>query len=426
MSKFKGFLSSLSLKKLLYNKKFTIPFSFVMAFVLWLVIVNKENPIIERKFTDLTATVNIENTVADENGMSIIGDISAQKFTVVTRGPTYLVSSLKNEDFNLYASAASITEPGVYELEVTATPTSSNSGYEVLKVTPEKIKVSVDYIDTKEFTVEAIAEGVTPKEGLTVDKVIVSSTGSDTVTVTGPRTVLNKISKVVALAKVNKTLDVSKTYDAEIKLYDEKEKEISFDNLTLSATNVKVTVPISKKKTVPVEVAFDKLPEGFDKDSLEYELDTKTVTIIGKPEVVDGIKKVSLTPIDISKITKNSNSFDVSLQLPDGVRLFDNIEHFTVKFKVSNYIQKTIDLSKFEFKNLGGGLKAGGTKIKNVKIFGPRSAVYGLNSSDIYALIDLSNKKVGEYTLEVLISSKESKKVWAVGTYETAVTIKKK
>ncbi len=424
MSKIADFFTSFSLRKLLCNKRFTIPFSIFLAFVLWLLIVIKENPIIDRSFADMTVNINLENTLASENGMSIISDVSEQKFTVVVRGPTYLISSLKSEDVNLFASAAAVDAPGEYNLEVTAAPASSSSGYEVLSVTPSNLKVSFDYIESKEFTVKALAEGVTAQEGLIAENGVVSGAESDTITITGPRSVINKIDSVVAYAKVEKTLSVSETFDADIKLYSSENREISADNLTLSATKVKVTVPISKKKTVPVEVAFTNLPEGFNKDSLSYTVDHKTVTVIGTPETVDKTEKVVLSAIDISKISKSSESFDVSATLPDGVRLIDNIEHFTVKFNTSGYSEKVITVSELQLKNLEKGLKASGSKIKNVRICGPSSVINRLNGADAYAVVDLSNKKAGEHSAAALISFSGVDNVWAVGTYETTVTIK--
>lgn len=426
MAKITEFISSFSLRKLLENRRFTIPLSLLLAFIIWLLIVIKENPIIERSFADMTVSVNLENTIASENGMSMIGDISEQKFTVIARGPTYLISSLKSEDFNVYASAAAVDAPGEYKLDVVATPNDTNKGYEVLKVVPSTVKISFDYIDTKEFTVKATAEGVTAKEGLIAESSVVSGAESDTITITGPRTVINKIDSVVAYTKVNKTLAVSETFDATIKLYDAKNKEIIADNLTLSATNVKVTVPISKKKTVPVEVAFVNLPEGFKASSLSYSLNYETVTVIGKPEAVDKIKKITLSPIELSKVSKKSSSFDVSAQLPDGVRLLDNIEHFTVKFNVSSYISKTLDVSKFKYKNLGKGLSSDADKLKNITVFGPRNDIYRLKKSEVYAVVDLADKKAGEHTVAALICFEDNERLWAIGSYDATVTIKKK
>lgn len=423
MQKIKNFFSSFHIRKLLSNKRFTVPFSLGLAFVLWLVITINQNPIIERGFSDMTINVNLENTFASDKGMSIVGDISTQKFTVVVRGASYAVSSIKSGDINVYASAASVDAPGEYNLDVMASKTNQLANYEILSVTPSTMKISFDYIDTKDFTIKPKTEGATAKDGLIAENGIVSGTENDTVTISGPRTVMNKISSVVALAKVNKTLDVSETFDADIVLYDEQGNQISDEHLTLSTNKVKVTVPISKTKTVPVLVDFTNLPNGFDKNSISYSLNYSSVTVIGKPETVDKTESVTLSPIDLTAVSPTANSFDVSAKLPEGVRLVDNIEYFNVKLNIDNYSQKVITVSDITCNGLGSGLKIQNiAEIKNVRICGPKSVIKNIGSA--YAEIDLSGKTAGQHSVEVNISFKENNNVWAIGTYTTTVSIK--
>ena len=423
MQKIKNFFKSFHLRKLLGNKRFTVPFSLGLAFVLWLVITINQNPIIERSFSDMTINVNLENTFASDKGMSIVDDISTQKFTVVVRGASYAVSSITSGDINVYASAASVDAPGEYDLDVMASKTNQLANYEILSVTPSTMKVSFDYIDTKDFTIKPKTEGATAKEGLIAENGIVSGTENDTVTISGPRTVMNKISSVVALAKVNKTLDVSETFDADIVLYDEQGNQISDEHLTLSINKVKVTVPISKTKTVPVLVDFTNLPNGFDKNSISYSLNYSSVTVIGKPETVDKTESVILSPIDLTAVSPTANSFDVSAKLPEGVRLVDNIEYFNVKLNIDNYSQKVITVSDITCNGLGSGLKIQNiAEIKNVRICGPKSVIKNIGSA--YAEIDLSGKTAGQHSVEVNISFKENNNIWAIGTYTTTVSIK--
>lgn len=414
-----------SLRKLLYNKKFTIPFSLFLAFSIWLVLVINQKPTMDRTFSDLTVNINLENTFAAENNMNIIGDISEQKFTVVVRGPSYVVSGMTAADLGLYASAQAVDAPGEYTLEVAPASSAVNAEYEILSISPRTIKINFDYIETKEFTITALAEGAVASEGLIAETGIVSGTESDTVTITGPRTVVNQIESVVAAAKVNKTLSSSETFDADIILYDAEGKIVSSEFLTMSASKVQVTVPISKKKTVPVKVEFSSLPEGFDASSISASVDIPTVTIIGTPEMIEKTTSVSLSPIPINSVSPSSKSFDVSPKLPEGVRLLDSIDHFTVTVNTSGYIERTFTVTKFEYKGLPSSLKANGAvSIKNVKICGPRSMVNSLSSSNIYAVVNLADKKAGEHTVDAVISFKNNKKVWSVGTYKTTVTIK--
>lgn len=421
----KRFVLSNTLKKMLYNKRFTIPFSICIAIAMWLVITINQKPIMDWTFTDIPVNINLENTLVAENGMSIIGDISEQKFTVSVRGPSYIVSALTSSDFSLYASASTVDAPGEYNLEVAPSATTANAEYEILSISPPSLKVNFDYIDTKAFTVEAVAIGAAAEEGLIAETGVVGGAESDTVTIKGPRSVVNKIDRVVAAAEVNKTLSESETFDASLILYDEDGKTVDGKNLSFSITNVKVTVPISKKKTVPVKVAFSNVPAGFDKSTLSYKLDHPTVTVIGTPETVDKTKEVVLSPIDISTLSIPTGSLDVSPKLPEGVRLLDAIDHFTVSFNTEGYIEKTINVTSVKFKGLGGSLKASGiSTIKNVKVCGPRSIISKISAANVSAEIDLTDKTAGEHTVNVTFKIANHNSVWIVGTYKTTVTIK--
>lgn len=414
-----------SFKKLLYNKRFTIPLSILTAFVFWLVIMISQNPDIERTFTDIPININLENTFVSENGMEIIGDISSQKFTVTIKGPSYVVSALQSGDFYVYASAAAINAPGDYQLEVSGGKNTAVSDYEFISISPSTVNVNFDYVDTKEFTVKARAEGATAIEGLIAETAVVSGTESDTITIKGPRTVINRIATVEAYAEVNKTLSESTTYDAEIFLYDEAGEAIDMTNLTLSEHAVKVTVPISKSVTVPVVADFTNLPDGFQKSSIGYSVDHQSVTVIGKPEAIDKITQVTLSAIDITSVSVSANKFDVSPKLPDGVRLLDTIDHFTVTVDTSGYTEKTFTVSSVRFKGLSAGLSAvSDTVIRNVKICGPKDVISKLKEDKLYALVDLSDKAAGEHTVSVSVRSDSYNNIWQVGSYSTTVKIR--
>lgn len=417
-------LNPFALKKLLYNKRFIIPLSIFLAFVLWLVIITQENPIRERSFTNLTLSVNLENTFASENSMNIVGDLSSQKVSVVVRGPSYVVSSLRSEDLTVYVSAASVDEPGVYTLDVMASRSSTN--YEVLSVSPSTVKVEFDYFDTKEFTVKADAKGATAVEGLIAEAGIVSGIEGDVLKVTGPRSKVNKIASVVAVCDVNRVLSETESFDADINLLDEEGKKISLQNITLNAENVKVKVPISKKKTVSVVADFTNFPEGFDEYSIKYSIDHPKVDIIGSPEVIDKISKITLSAVDVSQISLSNKEFDVTPKLPDGVRLVDNFETFKVSINTTGYIEKTVAVTNVKAINLKSGLKSTQSQIKFVKICGPRAAVNKITADMITAQVDLQDKGEGQHSLNVAFSFKTYKNVWVVGTYNTTVTISKK
>ena len=412
--------------KLLYKKRFTVAFSVVVAFILWLVIMISQNPEIERSFTDISLKVNLENTYVSKNGMEIIGDISTQKFTVTVNGPSYVVSALTPSDFYVYASAAQVNEPGEYELAVSGTKNNTAADYEITSITPKKVKINFDYVDKKEFTLTAQAAGAVASKGLITDTPVVSGIDGDTITVEGARTIISKIDSVVAYAEVNDTLKTSKTFDAEIRLYDKKGKQLPKDELKISINDadVKVTVPIAMSATVKVVPSFSNLPDKFDQSSLHYTIDHKSVKVIGTPDAMKKLKKITLSPIDLTALSQKTTRFKVTATLPEGVRLLDNIEDFVVNVDLTDYAEKTVTVSKFKSTNLSSGLKAKMVSaIKNVTICGRKDVLDALDEGQLYAVADLKEKAAGEYTVEVIIQSDTVHTVWQVGTCEAAVKI---
>lgn len=418
-------INNISFKKLFGIKRFKVLFSIATAFVFWLIITINQNPTRQQTFGEVPVTINLENTVAAEKGMNIISDLSKQKFSVTVSGPNYIVSSLKTDDFSLYASAAEITEPGEYELQVIGNKNTAKGSYDFINISPTTVKVQVDYIDTKQFTVEPSLVGVGAVEGFVAETPIITATQGDTVSISGPRTVMEKISRVIAYAEVNKTLKASQTYDAVIKVLDSSGKEIKTNGLEISDTTVKVAVPISKKAVVKVDASFINLPVGYSKSDIKYSINHREITIIGAADVIDAINSINLSDIDFTSVSPDSNKFDVSAILPDGVKILDNIEFFTVSVDTSDYQVKTFNtVTGVKTEGLKAGLSVKKTaSILNVKICAPKKIVNEIRAMDVYAIIDLTDKSAGEHTVNAKIVSDKYKGIWPIGTYSTTVTI---
>ncbi len=429
------------LSNLLYNKKFTIILSIVLAFSLWLGISMTENPIRQHTFTNLDAFVTLEGTAAADLGLGIVSDVASQKFSVTVSGPNYIVSSLKSEDFSLSASTLGINSSGSYKLEVAANTVNGKSGFTITSISPSTIDVSVDFIDTKEFTLTPKLIGVSASEGLVAETPIISDSQQTTVTVRGPRSTIEKISSVATYKEVNQILSTSETFNTDVVLYDNNDKIlyrytadgtvydaneniVTNSYLSLSFTSVKVTQPISKTKTLNCKPTFNNLPVGLTVDDVKYSLNQSKITVIGTPEIIDKIDSISLSAIDFREVSTQNNTFDVSASIPDGVKFLESFEEFTVNIDTSKYAEVTFDINDIRCIGLSGGLKAKTDKaVKNVKICGPSSVIKNIKASDLYAVVDLTDKSAGAHTVEVVIKSDLYTDVWQLGSYTTSITL---
>ncbi len=335
--------------KLIYDKRFTVPFSIGVAFIMWLVITISQNPVRDLTFNDLTVTVPIENSYASTQGLSIVSDVTAQKFSVVLSGPNYVVSNLTPEDILLTASVEDINTSGTYTLKVTPTKNSKKSGYNFVSVSPATIDVTFDYMDTKEFDVVPRLEGFTAAKGLVAQAGVVTNTENSTISIKGPRAVIENIERVEAFAKVNEELKESRTYDAAIilynadneviyrfdtdgKIYDGSNAEIApaATYLTLPFTNIKVTAPVVKEKTVTLKATFSDRPEGITDAMFVYTTTPASVKILGAPEVVDKMEQLSLSSISYKNISSKNTTFKATIMMPDGIKLTEEVKEVTV------------------------------------------------------------------------------------------------
>ena len=434
--------NKINFSKLFSNKSVVIPFSIILAFIIWLVIVIDQNPVRERVFTNVTPAISVENTAANELGLGIVSDLSKSKFSVTVKGPDYIVSSLKTEDFVLTADITNINTAGTYSLDVVGNYNSSKSGYSFVSISPASIDVTFDYIDTKEFTIQPKLIGVSAAEGLVAETPIPANSEQNTITIKGPRSIMQKIASVGSLAEVNKTLDTTQTFDSYVVLYDENgdllyrytldgkvfnsnNEEVTDRRLTLSYTTLKVTQPISKKKTLSVTPTFKNTPAGIDTSVFSPTVDHTEVTIIGTPDVVDKTSTLSLSAIDFNSISPSNNTFEISPVLPDGVKLDDSIDFFTVTLNTSQFSEKTITISDIRFENLAKErIVTDNDWVRNVKICGPSSVIQNLSAADVYATVDLADKAAGNHTLDIVVASSKYNNIWTYGKYTVTVTIK--
>ena len=414
------------LKNMFANRRFTIAFSLIVAFVAWLVITLDQNPVREATFSNMAIQIDVTTSAVGEMGLDIVSDDYANAATVMVQGPNYIVSALKNSDISVYADLSEVTQAGTYVIPLKAERLNGTSGYNILSVSPSTIKLTFDYIDTREFPVVIKADGISASSGLIADEAVVSSTGDAKLTIKGSKTKLDLIGSVVALVGEKETIDATKTYDADILVYDAEGNMLNTSDYTLSAQQVKVTVPICKKKVVPVKPTFVNEPVSNFGNSLISSTSVDSVTLIGPPAVIDDLEYVELSKIDFSEISTEKRSFNVSFSLPDGVKVLDGGEFVTVNLSLSGYSTKTFTVSKdnISFKNVASGCSAKtNSSLKNVVICGLSKTLKNLKADDLYVEIDLSGKSAGEYTVTAIVKNKNDLAVWQVGSYSITVTI---
>ena len=421
------------MRRLFNNNKFVILFSLIAALIFWMVITVNESGDAENTISGINVTIPTENSVISELGLDVISDLTNLKSAVTVKGPAYVISNLTQNDIAVTASLSNVNAAGTYELELKATKQASNlnNEFEISSLNPSTVTVTFDFIDTKSFTVTPNAVGAAAIEGLVAENPVVNDTNNATLNFKGARTNIGKIEKIVAVAQVNKTLETTETFDAELEIYGANGEKLPMENYTvttadgLNPPDVKITVPISKIKSVPVKAQFLNTPAAFSSKAISHTVSESSIAVIGPPETVDAIDFVSLEPIDFDGIDANDKSFEAKLVLPDGVRSVDNIAALTVKIKgLDNYGTSVYSVSSITPSTVNTASVKLLRSIRNVKLFGPKSVLKNISSSDLYAKLDVTGKEAGQHTVTARIYCKKSGEVWQIGSYTASVEIK--
>ncbi len=304
-------LSKISLRKLLNNKKFCVCISLVLAFVFWLSIVANQTPVIERTITNIPIIFETEGTIAGDYKLEVVNYTGTRTAEAKVSGPAYVVSRLTADDIEVRLDVSAVSEPGEYNIQVRASQKAVNSEYSIISVTPSSLKLRYDRISEKTVNFsDIVAEAnVKPAEGYIIGNKAVSTVSSNALTISGPRTEVDKITTVKAVANITDSnlLSAAKTYDADILLYDEDGEQLDSSLFTLSTAKTQVYVTVYKTKSVEITVEIDNAPRGI-KESY-----TKKLTVMGAADAIDSAPVKANHTVDYNKIQVENDSFKLAL-----------------------------------------------------------------------------------------------------------------
>ncbi len=400
--------------ELFKTKRVLMLVSVVISFVIWYSLTIYYNPVSTRTIKEVPIMFNTTETAISGMGLEIVS-YDVDSVEVVITGRTANVQRATASDITITPSVSSISAAGEYTVALNYTK-AMMSDFDIISIKPNTVKLSVDAVTSRDFSVIATATGATAAEGLICETPTVTDSAYRTVTVSGARSVIEKISKVTAKAEINAALSETTEYEANIVLLDAEGKEVDKSGLTLSFDKTMITVPISKIKTVDLNVVFNNAPI---KPPLNYTLDTMSVSIIGAPKIIDELESIDLLPIDYGEITPNNTEFECKLNIPAGVRVNDGLETVTVTFEFENIRSKVIKVKGLNYTDFDNSL--GAVKLNSplsVTVYGTREDINGLSSSDFTLNISLADyDSAGSYTVPATVTVNDMFKSAWVSTY---------
>ncbi|MBQ8804722.1 MAG: hypothetical protein IJZ53_13930 [Tyzzerella sp.] len=376
------------------------------AIFLWWAVVNIDDPIEQKKFYTEVGVVNPE-VITNEGKSYQISD-NTKTVVVTVEARRKVLEEIKSG--NIVATA------DMRELQGTSVPiritiNGFEGKYEKATANPQNIQVKVEETQQKTFPITPVTTG-SVRDGYVVAGLSVSPKSVD---ISGPESVVGKISKVVARVDVSE-LSGDVTKQTTLVYYDAADNVIEKTNLSSNcdANGVDVTVTVWKTKTV--SLGFDTsgiVPgDGYIFDSIEVE--PKEVEIAASQEVLTTVTKLEIKAEELQKtdMTKNEDIVvDISKYLPEGVILADSdASNVLVKIILEQVGTKTISLPvrSVRVEGLSDKLQIeyGPTQALELVFEGANEVLQTLTAEKITATIDLTAfKEEGTFEVPVTITS---------------------
>lgn len=421
---------------LFYNNKYLAFFSFITAFIIWIVVVMVFTPETTYKIEDVPVVIDLEDTTAQKLDLQAFTE---KEYTVdvTVEGKRYSITQrdLSPDDITVTANISYVDSVGDHTLKLVANKNNRNADYEIVALSSEEIEVYFDaYKEIQvDLKVENLPEGIIP-EGYYSDGAVLSS---NSIVIGGAASQINRIDKENIYARINEdeianhdTLTKTTHFSSEISLVDNYGNKVDYVEVKSSAPVV-ITVPVMKKAEFATEVEFTNTPDNYVDFISSVSITPETLNICATEDVISSLENVIVGAIDFSELKSGKNIFkfkkdDFSVNL----KVFDDIEEVSVTVIIDDLETKrvNIDKSRISFTNVSDNCTVSfvdnESVISDVLLYGTADEIEKINSDSVYAIIDMSGYKgkTGRDEVKARISVNNSN-CWAYGSYKLPINV---
>ena len=393
--------------------------SVAVAVVLWLIVVNIDNPIGTNYYTindvELINKEYVESS--DTIGKMCMPEQNQDSVKIAITASKKIRDKIKVTDISAVADlqqAVSLdTDPVMVPITVTCSVPGVSSND--IKVTPQNLSVNLDEKETQEFVVNVSRGDTKPGKDYEVGSL---TANPEKVRITGPKTLVNKIDKVNATIELDgNTQDF--TQDVNLTIIDKNQEALSDSemNSLRIENNAKVVVTARLWKIrqgVGISASYVGTPaDGSEVGSVKTVPDT--ISVAGSTEGLESLAEnnnVITIPADSIDISGESQDVEKKISLnnllPDNVKLTsDSSEDVWVTVNILPVGSKEFDIptKNIEVKNKPDDLQVTfETAQIELRIKSDTKNMDDLDAQkDIKLSIDLDGKKEGNYEVPVKV-----------------------
>lgn len=416
-----------SLSRFLHNDKLMMLLSLLLAILIWALVVFGPSNTQEQVISGVPIAVTLNDYAGETLNLQITEGANATA-TVKVRGLRSVVTRLSAADITVTADTGNVIKEGTYTLPLRAV---SNGDYTIQSVVGpdgnnDTVTISCD-VWREAFlpvTVEMPNLTVTDKENYQIGTPVVSNAvlnSEGLITLSGPRTDINRIDKVVAVISDEAAISESTVYTATIEARDANGQTInsvSFANA--EAAKVSVTVPVLVYRETTLTPIVLHTPAGYEKNSSLVTVSPSKLELWGVPsEIDDYIATVQqkLT-VDFDHLTPDGLTQTIALEASEAIRPVNGKETLTLKVNLSGIATRTFEVALDESNFTATELPADyivsvkQTKV-TVTLCGPTRTLNNIKASHIRLTAAMPQATAGLQTAQARVSVLNNGNVWA-------------
>ncbi|MBR3150297.1 MAG: hypothetical protein IKF64_09005 [Eubacterium sp.] len=419
--------SGFSIRKLVFNDKYLIILSLLLAVIVWIVtslnIGTEENKIVK-----VSVPIKLGDEVSEQLGMQYYTLQDTIDISVTVSGAKYAIGQVTENDLSIKFDTSNVNRTGEQSIPILVTKKNNQLDFTVTSTYPAAVDAFFDVNESKNFDLYLKYDENAVSKGYTFGEPILSE---DKINISGPKTYVDKIERAVVDVDFGSETKLTQPYKAECPITVEglgvETSYLRFadkDDTSETISNVAVTLPVLKVTELPVSVNVDDMPEGFDESNLTLEYSEKTITA-GVLESA-GITQAVIGTIDFSEIKEGKNKFAFDVTNLEGITVLDeDLDEITVTARLSNdYTEKTVTINPADISITGVSADSEAT-LKHLSSRRVTVLVPDKNKKDdvtVSVVCDLGGaNESGTYPLTITVNGIES--AWVYGEYTADITV---
>ncbi len=422
--------SKFSFSELVRDNRFLTLFSFVVAFGIWTWIAIEKSPQVQEVITNVPVQINLENSIPAQLGLEVFGETQFN-VDVTVKGKKYIVSSLTSDDIQVVANTNRVDSAGLWSLQLKITPKDDSDDFSIVSSSTTYVEVYFDIYKELEVGLESVIDtnldSFVPKDCLVGDVIL----SKNSVVLTGPATEINRVTGVLATAKIDEVLEKTSVFDTEILIKTVDGVKLEYTKIIAGDSNITMAIPVLKVVTLPTAVEFKNAPSYFINNPLKYSVSPATVQVAIPVDAIEITKEFIVDTIDFADISNSNNTFFVNVDSIGSYKVMDeSIKRFKISVNASDLSSKTLSVpvSAIDVKNdrTDFDVKLNQTKNVNVTLVGPASDIEAITVDSLRIEVDTTDKVISNDTKslpgKVILPNNSS--CWAVGKYDIKVAVK--